>query len=841
MVERTVARPAPFAPPPGRPSHAISLAALLACLVGASPGCSRRQDRPLHGEGIALARVTGTAATNLPVVQRRPGDWQLTSDLVQAVIASEESAGAGALVDLRTGGHSEAEDELLEHTPTLRSGDQEIPLRLQSVTSQMRDGRPVLRLERRAADAALTVWTEISLRAGRAQLELIHRVYNHGRQPVLGLRLGDRSRFAIASIFVPQVGFVERPVQRLAPWIAWVGKARTYALLSSRGSVEVIARFEPHGPLDQLALGERFDLAAGAYHEDRRQLIVTGGGLGPAAEAAWTALGVPRGWIRGQVIGSAAAVTVEASEPEGSAVLVVSAAGDGRFDLPVPPGDYRVSVRTPGGEDVHRVPVDAGRVTEIRDLVAPRPGVLRFQVRDEDSRPIPARLVIRGIGSTRDPNLGPVNQASGAGNVVYTVDGAGEISLPEGRFEVIATHGPEYSIGRQGLQIRKGLGQSVRFNLEREVESIGWLAAEMHLHAEASPDSDVSLRDRVTSLLAEGVEIAVATDHNHVSDYTGTVAELGAESRLAAIAGIEVTTWQPPWGHFNVFPYPAEAGAPEVDGLAPDRFFPLLRAQAPGSVIQVNHPRMGDIGYFNRAALDLTSGTGAAGYSPDFDTIEVWNGMDLGKPEALEANLADWYELLNLGRRYTATGSSDSHRLLYQWAGYPRTYLQIDDDRPEMVTGEHIARALREGRAFVSSGPLLNVRVNGAAPGETAVGVRGKVLLQVAVRAASWIDVRRVQVIVNGKIALQHLVSGAAKRTTRALIDRELTLEHDCWIVVVARGDRTLDEVLPFSRGLSTAFSNPVYVDADGDGQVLLPGTARSVDAAPVDAGAADR
>jgi hypothetical protein len=825
-----------------RGSHVITLVALVALLVGAEPACSRRPEAALQGEGIVLQRVP-RASSALPVVQRRPGDWQLTSEAIQVVISDEGSGGAaaGAIVDLRASDQAERDDELLEQVPALRSGDLEIPLRLKSVSSQLRNGRPVLRLERRSGDEALAVWTEIGLRANRAQVELVHRVYNHGRRPFLKLRFGDRSRFAVASIFVPQVGFLDRPMQEQAPWISWVGRLRTYTLLRPKGNGQVIARFEPHGQLDQTFLGERFDLAVGAYHEDRRQVMVTRGGLGPAAEAAWAASGVPHGWIRGRVIGAGSAATVAADDPEGRSVLVVTAAADGRFDLPVPAGDYRVSVRTPGGEDVHRVSVEAGRASEILEVVAPRPGFVRFEVRDGDSRPIAARLVVRGIAPTRDPELGPAHQAAGAGNVVYAADGVGEIALPEGRFEVIATHGPEYGIARQRLHLRRGEGKSVRFILEREVESIGWLGSEMHLHAEASPDSEVSLRDRVTSLLAEGVEVAVATDHNHVSSYAGAVIEMHAGNRLAAIAGIEVTTWAPLWGHFNVFPYPLEAGVPAVDGLAPDRFFPLLRAQAPGSVIQVNHPRMGSIGYFNRAELDLASGTGVDGYSPDFDTIEVWNGMDLGKPEVLERNLADWYQLLNLGRRYTATGNSDSHRLLYQWAGYPRTYLQIDDDRPEAVSGEQVARALRQGRAFVSSGPLLNVRVNGAAPGETAAAAQGRVRLQIAVRAASWIDVRQIQVIVNGRVALQHLVPAGVTRATRALIERELTLEGDGWIVAVVRGERTLDDVLPFSRGLSAAFSNPVYVDVDGDGQVRSPEPVASKDAASLDAATADR
>jgi hypothetical protein len=46
--------------------------------------------------------------------------------------------------------------------------------------------------------------------------------------------------------------------------------------------------------------------------------------------------------------------------------------------------------------------------------------------------------------------------------------------------------------------------------------------------------------------------------------------------------------------------------------------------------------------------------------------------------------------------------------------------------------------------------------------------------------------------------------------------------------VVVVRGERTLDELLPFSGGIPAAFSNPVFIDADGDGQVRLRAAAAS-------------
>ena len=43
--------------------------------------------------------------------------------------------------------------------------------------------------------------------------------------------------------------------------------------------------------------------------------------------------------------------------------------------------------------------------------------------------------------------------------------------------------------------------------------------ADFHVHAHWSPDSQISNRDRVTNMAAEGVEILVSTDHAFVTDY----------------------------------------------------------------------------------------------------------------------------------------------------------------------------------------------------------------------------------------------------------------------------------------------------------------------------------
>jgi hypothetical protein len=86
----------------------------------------------------------------------------------------------------------------------------------------------------------------------------------------------------------------------------------------------------------------------------------------------------------------------------------------------------------------------------------------------------------------------------------------------------------------------------------------------------------VPLRDRVIALLAEGIEFAVATDHNHVTDYGPSIFELGQASRINSARGVEITTSA--WGHFNAYPFPAAAAAPKVADLTPAEIFAAVIA-----------------------------------------------------------------------------------------------------------------------------------------------------------------------------------------------------------------------------------------------------------------------
>ncbi|MCA9640208.1 MAG: CehA/McbA family metallohydrolase, partial [Myxococcales bacterium] len=465
--------------------------------------------------------------------------------------------------------------------------------------------------------------------------------------------------------------------------------------------------------------------------------------------------------------------------------------------------------KSPGGADELQTRVSAGGESTL-NLVPPAPGQLELWALGEDGKPLPARWILRGMGETPDPVLNPQSELNAW--MLFTLHGSEKIALAPGEYEVTATHGPEYGLFQQVVSVKADQGAVVRATLRRQLDVSGWVASDFHLHQAPSFDSEVSLEDRLTSLLSDGIRFAAATDHNVVTDYAPALAALAPEADLGTTKGVEITTRG--WGHFNAFPY-GISEAPTVKDRKPEEIFGQVRRDQPGAVLQVNHPRMGDIGYFNQAKLDLKTGDAAAGFSYDFDTIEVFNGFDLGNPGAVQQCLDSWYGLLQNGWRFTAVGNSDSHRLVGEYAGYPRTYVKVPTGTP--VTETSIAEGLRGGHAWVSNGPALDVRLNGAGPGDTANLSDGN-RLQVRVATADFVGVNRVQLVINGAVVFEQRFPEDLRGGQREL-EFPLELIEDSWVVVLVRGDQALESILPRIDAKPLAFSNPIFVDVDGDGR----------------------
>jgi len=469
-------------------------------------------------------------------------------------------------------------------------------------------------------------------------------------------------------------------------------------------------------------------------------------------------------------------------------------------------------------------------------------GTLTFSVSDLDDNHIPAKLSFtdsNGKNSDLFPNANAdPKKLAVRYHAIYTLDGEGTITVPVGTWNVYASHGIEWSLDHTTITVEKDGEYSWDAKLVHEIDTTDWVSGDFHLHTLThSGHGDSNMNERIISLIGENVEFAVATDHNHNTDYQPTIDGLRANEHITAVVGNEVSS---PYGHLNAFPLDANAKVVNQRLEAPE-LFALIRAEKNNAgvvpIIQINHPRWGNIDYFGTRGLDpITGESDDERWSWDFDSIEVLNEnpgwgfydaeiTDMPTRSSYHSVLRDWYNMLNAGRKIAAVGNSDSHTVTKNIAGIPRNYVFTGTDDPSSIDPAKVATAVRSGQISTTTGPFLRMTANGHPMGSTISVTDTTLDVHIDAQAASWIDLNTVRIIQNGDEVAKIEYEGQRDGPLHLRPRIRIAIPRDCWIVAIAQGDEPMTpfvihddrEVLPI------AIANPIYIDAEGDGKYTPP------------------
>ncbi len=495
--------------------------------------------------------------------------------------------------------------------------------------------------------------------------------------------------------------------------------------------------------------------------------------------------------------------------------------------LRLPPGfGARIALR----DDLGIARLDPSPIEPGATLMAARAkeGTLSLRYRDGSGAPIPAHVLFRGANGTADPAPRAGSRAVSAGRSLYVLDGSAEVALSPGTYELTASHGPTHSLSKRTIHIEAAHTATVEDTLRRVVDTSAWISADFHLHAAHSPDAPVSLEERITSLVCEGVDLAVATDHNRITDYGPSVRAMKVNQRIDTLAGDEITSaGRTLWGHFNAFPFSPASGAPEdavpaYYDVSPAQMFAAARERG-ARVLQVNHARMPPrIGYFDLTHLDPRTGHADATFSGDFQAFEAYNGIWLQSPDKIREGARDLVALARRGVHAAATGNSDSHQLLFEEAGYPRTYVHAAST-PVATRGARAVEALLLRDTTVSSGPLVEMTVDGQRIGSTVHPRGGSVRVHVKVSAPAWVPVEHVEVWRDDTV-WQRFRVGEPRDGVRFETEVDVPFSTDGVVLAWADAETPLPDVLPYAQARAVGFTGIVLVDADGDGGVVGEG-----------------
>jgi hypothetical protein len=163
----------------------------------------------------------------------------------------------------------------------------------------------------------------------------------------------------------------------------------------------------------------------------------------------------------------------------------------------------------------------------------------------------------------------------------------------------------------------------------------------------------------------------------------------------------------------------------------------------------------------------------------------------------------DWFQLLNLGKRYIGVGTSDTHSGDDE-AGYFRTMIHAGKDDPRDITAMDFVNGLRSRDAFATNGPMLTMTVNGAPLGTTLTGITAPVEVTLRVAAVPWVKVARINLVRNGEIVRRFEIPADRDLAGNPWTET-FTLEpplaadgqpKDSWFVAEAIGDDSLFPVV---------------------------------------------
>ena len=107
--------------------------------------------------------------------------------------------------------------------------------------------------------------------------------------------------------------------------------------------------------------------------------------------------------------------------------------------------------------------------------------------------------------------------------------------------------------------------------------------------------------------------------------------------------------------------------------------------------------------------------------------------------------------MLNRGMKTWGIAVSDAHTVHGNGVGGWRTYVRCSTDDPAKVDWREISRRAKGGQMILTTGPYLEVQtLDGILAGGLA-RANDSIGLKVRVQCPSWIDIDRIQVLVNGR------------------------------------------------------------------------------------------
>jgi hypothetical protein len=559
--------------------------------------------------------------------------------------------------------------------------------------------------------------------------------------------------------------------------------------------------------------------------------------------------GVKLGSISGQIVGAdgKGIATAAISVMDGKKTLTAYPDAEGSYSLKLPIGPAELLI-----DDLGRPQGKVSLIVAEGETTSPKVALadasrIRFDITDASGQSIPYKAHFAPLDEGAPKlNLGPKWRAHGCVDQYHSEKGQFTQQLPPGKYHVVVVRGPEYGHLAQDVTLAAGQEFVFKGTLKRLVDTKGWISSDFHNHSTPSGDNVCDTDGRLINIAVEHLEFAPTTEHNRLYDWEPTIKALGLEAHIKTVKGMELTGSRQ---HFNAFPFEPDplmqdGGAPVWNDDPRITALTLRRWQGERAdrYIQFNHPDLSNM-FIDRDGDGIADG-GFVGVGGMIDATETENGPGTDilhdapfkvsrAPGALAAKASTvrefvWRQLLNQGHRLVAVGVADAHSVYGNGVGCWRGYIPSSTDEPAKIDWAELSPRVKQGNMVLTTGPFLEVTTqNGKIAGDDDRATGG-IDLKVRVQCTDWIDIDRVQVLVNSKADPKLNFTRAAnpKMFQDGVVKFEQTihvpLQHDAHLIVVAMDEDGDSKVgfgtSDYAKMRPCAYNNPIYVDADGNG-----------------------
>jgi hypothetical protein len=442
---------------------------------------------------------------------------------------------------------------------------------------------------------------------------------------------------------------------------------------------------------------------------------------------------------------------------------------------------------------------------QIRELRWKRPmGKVHVQIRDAATgKATPARIYGRAADGKFYAPQDNYSRIGELGEHLFHTSGEFTLQVPVGKMTLEAVKGFEYWPAQQSFDVRPGVSLPVTLTVRPMVDlaARGWINGSTHVHMNYGGNLRNTLQNLMLMSKAEDQEVVnelVANKDNRILDWQHFVPGGGEhpvskdDPETLVIVGEE---YRPPfYGHVSfiglrdhlISPFTTGYEGTAIESLYPSNTDMFRKARAQGAAVGYVHAFSGETD-----PLDGNLGVGR-GFPVDAARGSI-DTMEWSTPSRAALNV--WHHALNNDLPIAVVGGEDSISSLHRTKllGSLRTYAYVGKPGPARVgthrnsklTAENWIRALKEGRTFFTSGPLLEFKVNEAGAGEVLkLPASGG---SVTIKAQVWsiVPLSRVVIYRNGGI-WREVPLNADSRGAR--IQETVRIDESSWFSLTAEG-----------------------------------------------------